>query len=845
MADTKSNLIIDSTDDILTKKFVTLDSMSSYTAVLANYINSKVKIKSISFDEDTNSVIVETYDDTVTIPLTELKVDNKNIVLDALKQIALANDITVNSVTATADGKGLNWKSQELLASTTTDHKIILLFKQDTDQSNGIAVIGGELLEIGDSTYGHYEVSFTSTGSRFLKGSTTTKKKAKLVLAKYKSEYYYGIRLKSSEATNVYFAGWKNVPAALGAPDFDTYKDEDLSDIVELNDDSDTGVQVIDWIIKILIDRTWEFENGPQTITTTTETIAASSNALGNRQMTSLKLSNNNNEEIYAYFQEAKSARLYAVATNNQNYTSNGYYYIRQGSGSHWVIGIDEDSLTLKITAHVSGNSNRTLRIYKASANNRALTTTGSELYKATMTSTDQTFEVTLDKGDYVISCTGSAYYKEFNIDAVTYTADNTLSNWNQNGNNQGYDLDNDLYIGTSHNIKWYSSSIANNAGYIVATNSNTYGNPMFKLTVFAACTVTVGFCSADGDNSDVRISESETGSSDDATATSTSDSTITECTYTYNATTEKDGKTIYIFNEDGAVNFMYIKLAYFDGGETAGEAIVKVIKSLPETSETGSPHILRPQAELTKADILLIAHNLLNQKVQIALDLSNCTVASDATNWRDDTDLNKAFQGNNSLREFYYPQGVQYAGGMTFLNCAFLEKIVFSDSITAIGTGTSWTSANTGYLSGCKCSEIFLPKNLNNDWGGYFFAQNNCLKYFFYPYNKMFKNGVLPSSFNWIWNTFSLARGDFKFMLPSHKISEDEWATEDSNGECYNTWKNVSKSFANTINVSLSDVMTNVDPLTNSDNWTEFVEPYDVNEYFTSDQLEELSNED
>lgn len=774
-------------------------------------------------------------------------VDEVNITKNENYETKLKEDIVIDSVTTQADHNGVNWKSQSLFAKTSdgTDNdgdsrQVILLCKQDLEKAKGAAFIGGEMIEVGTGIYSHYQVSMTSTGSRLIKGASTFTKKAKFIIVKYNptGEYYYGIKFFSGIPANIYFAGWADFPDELKAPTYTEYGDSDLSELIELDDDSDTGTQVVDIIIKALVDYTWEFYEGYETITEVSKNWTMSSIKLSFQNGT-ISFNNNDSGYYFGSFAKIENSRAYFLGTSSTVTKNGNYIRVSSGSGNHMVIGVDEDNATISITAMSNGNSSngglRGLRIVNATTGEIAGATQGINAWSdTTVTWTG------IPKGDYYVYAQGSMFYKSMSLYGTKAVEDDDQpTGWVQNGNNSGYDLGYELTVLSTGNTKWYSSSVASNAGYIVFPRGS-YENPMLSLNVYGDCSVTLGFTSTTNNSANVRLTRTLDTTSDlwdsSVSKDSSSASSITEVTYSY---TGDYGTlaTIYALAETGAVNLLYVKLDYSSTGTSAGEQIVNCIKMLPNTGEDGSPHILKPTAILYKADILEIAQNCLNAQCQIELDLSNCTVGGDATDWRTDEDLNTAFQGCNTLRKFVYPKGVLSAGGKTFLNCAYLRYVVFNKECTAIGTGSSWTSANTGCLSGARVSELFLPKELQ-DWGGYFFAQNNCLKFFFYPANWYIRNGKGPADFGWMWNCFSLARGDFKFYLPSHQTSDGVWATADDDIECYNQWKDVDKTFSGTINVSLSDVMSNVDSLQTTDAWADFVEPYDINEYFTEEEI-------
>lgn len=180
-------------------------------------------------------------------------VDEVNITKNENNETKLKEDIVINTVTTQADHNGIDWKSQYKIAETSAERTVILLCTKNIEGATNIGVIGGEILEVGEGIYGHYQVSLTSNGSGLLKGATTFEQKAALVSAKYNGTYYYGIKFKSTVPANIYFAGWDHFPDGASAPPYTSYNDADLSEIVELDDTSDIettielSITVDDW----------------------------------------------------------------------------------------------------------------------------------------------------------------------------------------------------------------------------------------------------------------------------------------------------------------------------------------------------------------------------------------------------------------------------------------------------------------------------------------------------------------------------------------------------------------------------------------------------------------------
>ena len=166
-------------------------------------------------------------------------VDEVNITKNENNETKLKENIVIDSITTQADHNGVDWKSQHKIAETSAERTVILLCTKNIEGATNIGVIGGEILEVGEGIYGHYQVSLTSKGSGLLEGATTFEQKAALVRAKYNETYYYGIKFKSTVPANIYFAGWDHFPDGASAPPYTSYSDADLSEIVELDDTSD------------------------------------------------------------------------------------------------------------------------------------------------------------------------------------------------------------------------------------------------------------------------------------------------------------------------------------------------------------------------------------------------------------------------------------------------------------------------------------------------------------------------------------------------------------------------------------------------------------------------------
>jgi hypothetical protein len=99
--------------------------------------------------------------------------------------------------------------------------------------------------------------------------------------------------------------------------------------------------------------------------------------------------------------------------------------------------------------------------------------------------------------------------------------------------------------------------------------------------------------------------------------------------------------------------------------------------------------------------DLQDIAAKLRNSDKQVHLNLSECTVAEDATEW---TGL---FENCTSLTYLAMPQGVTKIGVGTFVGCMFLKKLEISDTVSEFNS-----SSNQYIFSGARTRTIVLPKN-------------------------------------------------------------------------------------------------------------------------------------
>ena len=704
-------------------------------------------------------------------------VDEVNITKNENYETKLKEDIIIDSVTTQADHKGVDWKSQYKIAETTSERTVILLCKQDTDSKTNMGVIGGEVLEVGTGVFGHYQISLTSTGSRLIKGATTFDKKARLVLAKYNGTYYYGIKFKSAAPANIYFAGWSKIPDGLSAPLYTTYNDGDLSEVIELDDDSDTGTEVIDYEFLSYDDITWEFFIAPyirNVQTSSAQYYPTQSNVT--RRTDFYGVGTVPFGTGYAHNQRYYGLHWY----DNVNYTYNGVTltashainfgndnrgsYLQQGSAglAGYVSIPGNDKGEIGFYVYNSTNSTRNIRLFNIKSDRHIGNQVGDPVEVPAYTLQWVMF-TNLPAGEYYWRQSGTfRYYSVYeSYNNVTETIRDP--SWNQNGDNNGYSLTNGLRITSSKATSWYEDTLAGNAGYIEFAERTGWTNPAMTLTVLGKAFIKVGFTSVNGNNSNIRISEtldtSDEKWSSSVSVDNTSTTSIKECVYDYNSGLGE----VYIMNENNPIRIFYVEIDY-DNSTSDGSYIYEIINSLPDTGEDGSPHIIRLSGEITKTAILKIATSLDDPTKQVILDLSKCTMEAQYVDWTADTELHSAFANCVSLREFYYPMNVTSSGGNTFKNCSFLRKVVFNNEMKRIGGNDSvWSWENNAMFAGARIKTLFIPKSVNK-FGGYPFSYSNIVNLF------IEEGSVLLTPINTAfgqWNTWVAVKESLRLRVP------------------------------------------------------------------------------
>lgn len=704
-------------------------------------------------------------------------VDEVNITKNENYETKLKEDIIIDSVTTQADHKGVDWKSQYKIAETTSERTVILLCKQDTDLETDMGVIGGEVLEVGTGVFGHYQVSLTSTGSRLIKGATTFDKKARLVLAKYNGTYYYGIKFKSAAPANIYFAGWSKIPAGLSAPLYTTYNDGALSEVIELDDDSDTGTEVIDFEFSTFSDFTWEFYTAPYVKTTETSSTQyySSQNNLTRRTdflgigTTPFGTGYAHNQRYYGLHWYERVNYTYNDKTIDVSHgiqfgsdTRGSYIQLTNAGLAGYVSIPGNDKGTVGFYVYNYTSSARNFRLFNI-LSDRHIGDEAAPSVSVPAYSAQWVMFYDLPAGEYYFYQSGTTRYYSAYVSYNTVTETVRDAKWVQDGDNKDYSLTNGLSITSSKATSWYEDAQANNAGYIDFAEAGGQTDPAMTLSVLGKAFVKVGFTSIDGNNTNIRISETLDTTdemwSSSVSVDNSSTTSIEECVYDYNS----DSGKVYIMNEIGPVRILYVIIDY-DENISNGTGIAEIIQGLPDTGEDGSPHIIRLSDEITKEAILKIAESLRDPTRQVILDCSKCVMEAQYVDWTADADLHNTFANCVSLREFYYPMNVTSSGGNTFKNCSFLRKVVFNDEIQRIGGDDSvWSWENNAMFAGARIKTIFIPKSVNK-FGGYPFSYSNIVNIFIEEGSTILT--PIGAAFGQ-WNTWVAVKEPLRFRVP------------------------------------------------------------------------------
>lgn len=192
---------------------------------------------------------------------------------------------------------------------------------------------------------------------------------------------------------------------------------------------------------------------------------------------------------------------------------------------------------------------------------------------------------------------------------------------------------------------------------------------------------------------------------------------------------------------------------------------IVNRIDGLQDLGEDAPPYKwVISERVLSLADLKMLAAHIKNSDKQIYLDLSQCTVASDAREWEG------IFEGCVSLRGLVIPQGVTHIGNGCFIWCTYMRELDLSPSTSSlkeIGGGSGWATS-MGLLTSTRIRTVIVPKNVTH-FSNYLVYSSN-VENFITLYGAEFGPTVDDLLFKWgdtgwtsEWTWFGIKAGDGK----------------------------------------------------------------------------------
>lgn len=127
--------------------------------------------------------------------------------------VRLMDDIDINTCTLSPEGNSVyNWKGTIQVGELHNRNAIFLFTKKtDIDDVENSGLLGGEVFikfRLNDhlTRYGHYTITLSSTGSWSLKGAVASDADVRMVLAKWKDEFYYGLKMPKFSGSFTYEA---------------------------------------------------------------------------------------------------------------------------------------------------------------------------------------------------------------------------------------------------------------------------------------------------------------------------------------------------------------------------------------------------------------------------------------------------------------------------------------------------------------------------------------------------------------------------------------------------------------------------------------------------------------
>lgn len=662
--------------------------------------SAHIKNKSLLYDKDKDRLYIKYNDE---MHLIGSKVDNDNIVLNDDGQISLADDVHCKTLTVAPDNSGIVYKDNVIYAETTENKRIVLLFKLNSEETVG--TIGGKFYENGDFTSG-VNFSASVSGSRHIDGSSTGEVPT-WCRCTYHGIDYLGLRFNSS--TKIYFSGYEYIKEAYKV-DFD-YTDSEFDAVVFLTDDANKNTNTI--VINNPNSTTWDFtgyveglsdiknETEPNTEYDLKDGLIINKDFGGtvffypgtlvkndvgyitvSGQGKALKIRTNKIEpKLKVYFSSNSSTdepRTLQIWDDSDNVVASNQ------SRSNISISVLKFNDMERNKDYFIGSENSRIRIHKI-----VLSYSSKEVVQEGWSSFNYTWEFNSTPNGWSGSKNydwgnGLLYYYMGNGTASMHTTDyaqvRATGQWNQGyiqtpvkgGGDYIFAID----VPNDKTTLSCLFTTARNGGYRTLSLVDSNGETLIQV----------------GNVSSQNVANNQANS----LVSTLSQSNLSKGTYYLWASAELK---IWQINLQNAGQQEII-----GGGDDSNtvEKTVETIEGLEETGEDGDSHYINVQDQvLTMADLQDIAVKLRNSDKQVHLNLSECTVAEDATEWT------RLFENCTSLTYLAMPQGVTKIGVGTFVGCMFLKKIEISDTVSEFNS-----SSNQYIFSGARTRTIILPKN-------------------------------------------------------------------------------------------------------------------------------------
>lgn len=163
-----------------------------------------------------------------------------------------------------------------------------------------------------------------------------------------------------------------------------------------------------------------------------------------------------------------------------------------------------------------------------------------------------------------------------------------------------------------------------------------------------------------------------------------------------------------------------YSEVFLFDENDTAKDVANK-IDSLQPLGEDAPPYYMQLNRTLTLADLRLIAEHIKQGDRQIYLDLGNCTMAANNTDWNE-----TLFTGCISLRGLVVPKGITNMQSVPFMWCTYMRNLDLTPSGGTLKTigGGQWGMA-CGLLTSTRVTTLLVPRSVSK-FGSYLVYSSN-----------------------------------------------------------------------------------------------------------------------